>query len=73
MRSRPILNRRRPALRGLAWAAGAAAAFTAAMGFLHTPAGRPLMRLLGMSCPARSVSPEAAETLRRRGVRGLRG
>ena len=42
-------------------------------GLLHTPAGRPLMRLMGMSCPARSVSPEAAEALRQRGVRGLRG
>ena len=31
------------------------------------------MRRLGMSCPARSVSPEAAEALRQRGIRGLRG
>jgi hypothetical protein len=51
----------------------AAAVLVAAIGLLHTPLGRPLMRRVGMACPARSVSPEAAEALRMRGVRGLRG
>jgi hypothetical protein len=67
------MRRRRSLVRALACTGGAAAAFVAVMGFLHTSAGRPFMRRLGMSCPARAVSPEAAEGLRMRGVRGLRG
>lgn len=70
---RPQSMRRRALVRALACTGGAAVAFVAAIGFLHTPAGRPLMRRLGMSCPARAVSPEAAEALRMRGVRALRG
>jgi hypothetical protein len=47
--------------------------FVGVMGFLHTPAGRPLMARLGMSCPARKVTPAQAEALRMRGVNALRG
>jgi hypothetical protein len=47
--------------------------FVGVMGFLHTPAGRPLMARLGMSCPARRISPVQAEALRMRGVSALRG
>jgi hypothetical protein len=48
-------------------------AFVGVMGFLHTPAGRPFMKRLGMSCPARKVTPAQAEALRMRGVGALRG
>jgi hypothetical protein len=48
-------------------------AFVGVMGFLHTPAGRPFMKRLGMSCPARKVTPAQAEALRLRGVGALRG
>jgi len=54
---------------GLAIAGG----FTGVVGLLHAPVGRPLMGRLGMSCPARGVSPAAAEALRQRGVGALRG
>ncbi|HSS40817.1 MAG TPA: hypothetical protein VLT58_18780, partial [Polyangia bacterium] len=60
-------------VRALAWSGGAAAVFVAAMGFLHTSAGQPVMRYLGMTCPARAVTPQVAEALRMRGVRELRG
>ncbi len=52
--------------------AGLGGAFVAVMGFLHTPYGRPLMRRLGMSCPATKVSPVAAEAVRLRAVAALR-
>ncbi|HXJ23608.1 MAG TPA: hypothetical protein VMT03_25555 [Polyangia bacterium] len=55
------------------WVALSAVVVTAGIGLLHTPLGRPLMMRVGMGCPARKVSPEAAEALRMRGVRGLRG
>ena len=48
-------------------------ALVGAVGLLHTPLGRPLMRRLGATCPARAVSPAAAEALRQRGVGALRG
>ena len=50
-----------------------ALALLGAVGLLHAPPGRSLMRLLGGRCPARGVSPAAAESLRQRGVRALRG
>lgn len=54
--------------------AGAAVALSVvAIGVLHTPYGRPLMRRWGMRCPARDVSPAAAEALRLRGAHALRG
>jgi hypothetical protein len=52
--------------------AGLSAAFVGLMGFLHTPYGRPLMRRLGVSCPALKVSPAAAEAVRLRAVASLR-
>ncbi len=55
------------------WIAISALALFGGIGLLHTPVGRPMMRRLGMGCPARNVSPEAAESLRLRGVRALRG
>ncbi|HVY37195.1 MAG TPA: hypothetical protein VHM31_04650 [Polyangia bacterium] len=74
MRAESIARRRRRWLvRGLTGTGGAALAFVAVMGFLHTPAGRPFMRRLGMTCPARAVTPAAAEALRMRGARELRG
>jgi hypothetical protein len=59
--------------RALFAAAAIAGGFTGAIALLHTPTGRPLMGRLGMSCPARGVSPAAAEALRQRGVGALRG
>ncbi len=73
MRPQFIRRRRQSLVRALAWSGGVAAVFVAAMGFLHTSAGRPFMRRLGMTCPARAVTPQAAEALRMRGVRELRG
>jgi len=64
---------RRRLLRASMLGGGSAALFVVAMGFLHTPYGRPLMRRLGMRCPARDISPTVAEALRLRGVRALRG
>jgi hypothetical protein len=64
---------RRRAVRALFAAGMLGGAFVGVMGFLHTPAGRPFMKRLGMSCPARKVSPAQAETLRQRGVGALRG
>ena len=55
----PRLGRRR-LVRLFATLAGLGGAFVAVMGFLHTPYGRPLMRRLGMSCPAMKVSPAQA-------------
>ena len=59
--------------RALFAAAAVAGGVTAAIGLLHTPAGRPLIGRLGMSCPARRASPDAAEALRQRGIAALRG
>ena len=67
----PRLGRRR-VVRAVATLAGLAGAFVGVMGFLHTPYGRPLMRRLGMSCPAMKVSPGAAEAVRLRAVASLR-
>jgi hypothetical protein len=67
----PRLGRRR-VLRVVATLAGLAGAFVGVMGFLHTPYGRPLMRRLGMSCPAMKVSPAQAEAVRLRAVASLR-
>jgi hypothetical protein len=64
---------RRRAVRALFAAGLLGGGFVGVMGFLHTPAGRPLMKRLGMSCPARKVSPAQAEALRMRGARALRG
>lgn len=54
-------------------AAGAAVGFVGVMGVLHTPYGRPLMRRLGMACPATKVSPAQVEALRLRAVAKMRG
>ena len=64
---------RRRAVRALFAAGVLGGAFVGVMGFLHTPAGRPLMKRLGMSCPARKVTPAQAEALRMRAVGALRG
>ncbi|HEY4393600.1 MAG TPA: hypothetical protein VGP64_06040 [Polyangia bacterium] len=52
---------------------GAALGLVGVMGFLHTPYGRPLMRRLGMACPATRVSPAQVEAVRLRAVATLRG
>jgi hypothetical protein len=65
--------RRRRGTRALFVAGLLGGGFVGVMGFLHTPAGRPLMARLGMSCPARKVTPAQAEALRIRGVTSLRG
>jgi len=39
------------------------AGLTVVVGLLHTPAGRPLLALLGVGCPMK-VSPEAVEAAR---------
>ena len=67
----PRLGRRR-IVRVVSTLAGLVGAFVGVMGFLHTPYGRPLMRRLGMSCPAMNVSPAAAEAVRLRAVASLR-
>jgi hypothetical protein len=54
-------------------AAGLAVGFVGVVGFLHTPYGRPLMRRLGMACPAAKVSPAQVEAVRLRAVASLRG
>jgi hypothetical protein len=59
--------------RRVLFAAAAGSLTAAAVAVLHTPAGRPLMARLGMSCPAKRASPAAAEALRQRGVGELRG
>ena len=46
---------------------------TGFIGFLHTPAGRPLLAALGVGCPVKRVTPAQAEALRQRGLSGLRG
>ena len=43
------------------------------MGFLPTPAGRPFMRRLGMSCPARRRFARSGRRAADAGARGLRG
>ena len=45
----------------------------AAIGFLHTPAGRPILAALGVGCPAARVSPAEVEALRQRALVSLRG
>ncbi len=72
MRVPPPRIERRRLLRIAATLAGTGALFVGAMGFLHTPYGRPLMRRLGMACPAMKVSPAAAEAVRLRAVASLR-
>ena len=42
------------------------------IGLLHTPYGRPLMRRLGVACPAAKVSPGEVEAVRLRAVAALR-
>jgi hypothetical protein len=44
-----------------------------AIGFLHTPAGRPVLAALGVGCPAARVSPVEVEALRQRALVSLRG
>ena len=60
--------------RALAWTGGAAAVFVAAMGFLHTPAGRPFMRRLGMTLSrARCHAGGGRGAADARGARAARG
>jgi hypothetical protein len=57
-------------LRRLAIAGGALAAATAFIGFLHTPAGRPLMAtLFGASCPVLGATADDVDNGRRMGVK----
>jgi hypothetical protein len=66
-------GRRRRLVRAFVATGAAAAGFTAIVGLLHTPYGRPIMARLGIGCPAKRVSPAEAEALRMQGVRELRG
>lgn len=54
------------------YAACVLVALTVVVGLLHTPAGRPLLALLGVGCPMKA-SPEAVEAARLRSARSLRG
>ncbi len=56
----------------LAVLAGLTTAFIGMVGLLHTPYGRPLMRRMGVACPATKVSPAQAEAVRLRAVATLR-
>jgi hypothetical protein len=58
--------------RVLALLGGSCAGLVGVIGLLHTPYGRPLMRRLGMGCPAAKVSPAEVEAVRRRAVAALR-
>jgi hypothetical protein len=60
-------------MRLLASLAGIAAAFIGLAALLHTPFGRPLLRRLGVACPATKVSPGQVEAVRLRAVAALRG
>jgi len=56
----------------LAVLAGLTTAFIGLVGLLHTPYGRPLMRRIGVACPATRVSPDEVEAVRLRAVAALR-
>ena len=58
--------------RVLALLGGSCVGLVGLIGFLHTPYGRPLMRRLGMACPAAKVSPGEVEAVRLRAVTALR-
>jgi hypothetical protein len=57
----------------LAVVAGLATGLAGLIVVLHTPLGRPLMRRLGVACPATKVSPVQVEAVRRRAVAAMRG
>ncbi|HEY6476969.1 MAG TPA: hypothetical protein VI456_10335 [Polyangia bacterium] len=59
--------------RALALLAGLTTGFVGLVGLLHTPYGRPLMRRLGVACPAAKVSPAQVEAVRLRAVAAMRG
>jgi len=56
----------------LAALAGLATAFFGLVAILHTQFGRPVLRRLGVACPAMKVSPAQVESVRLRGVASLR-
>src|SRR5580692_2095016 len=58
--------------RVLALLGGTCVGLVGLIGLLHTPYGRPLMRRLGMACPAAKVSPGEVEAVRLRAVATLR-
>ena len=58
--------------RVLALVGGSCVGLVGLIGLLHTPYGRPLMRHLGMACPAAKVSPGEVEAVRLRAVAALR-
>ena len=58
--------------RVLALVGGSCVGLVGLIGLLHTPYGRPLMRRLGMACPAAKVSPGEVEAMRLRAVAALR-
>lgn len=59
--------------RTLAAAAATLAVAFAAVGALHTPAGRQLMQRLGVPCPVDRASADQVTALRETGLRDLRG
>jgi hypothetical protein len=46
---------------------------TLTMGAMHTKYGRPLWKMIGVSCPIDSVTPDQVEATRQRGLDRLRG
>jgi hypothetical protein len=59
--------------RGLKIAGGVTVFAVAAIGFLHTPAGRPMLAAMGVGCPAMRATPAEVEAVRQRALSSLRG
>jgi hypothetical protein len=53
--------------------AAAPCLLVAALGWMHTPAARPVLRALGLPCPVKSATAAQVSALRERGLQGLRG
>lgn len=55
------------------WTVGSFGFLTAFIGFLHTPAARPLLVAIGVGCPVLNADPHAVAAIREHGLEQLRG